>query len=34
MPSDDGKGLVVTNVEQDGDAADKGLTRRRHHRIG
>ena len=25
MPSDDGKGLVVTNVDQDGDAADKGV---------
>ncbi|MEK1889459.1 MAG: Do family serine endopeptidase [Phyllobacterium sp.] len=26
MPSEDGKGLVVTNVDQDGDAADKGIS--------
>jgi serine protease Do len=26
MPSDDGKGVVVTDVDRQGDAADKGIT--------
>lgn len=26
VPSDDGKGVVVTDVDRSGDAADKGIT--------